>query len=340
MKMDIGLSVEGKHLPRMEEVGRVAEEIGFSGLWTSETKHDSFLPLVVAATRTQRIQLGNAVAVAFSRSPMVTAQLAWDLQDFSGGRFILGLGTQVKGHITRRFGMPWSKPAARLREYVLALRAIWRSFQTEEPMNFEGEFYTHNLMTPFFNPGPIEHPQIPVYIAGVNTRMCRVAGEVCDGFHVHSFHSPEYVRELVLPALEDGASAEGRSMNDVQLATSVFVITGKSEGERTEQREKMRAQVAFYASTPTYHTVLKVHGWEEIGDRLSVLAREKKWDEMPKLITDAMLGAFAVEGAPDEIGPALKERYEGLIDRVSLYLPFEPGENERFWKTTRKAVEG
>jgi probable F420-dependent oxidoreductase len=340
MKMDVGLSVEGKHLPRMEEVGRAAEEIGFSGLWMSETKHDSFLPLAVAATRTQSIQLGNAVAVAFSRSPMVTAQLAWDLQDFSGGRFILGLGTQVKGHITRRFGMPWSKPAARLREYVLALRGIWRSFQTEAPMNFEGEFYTHNLMTPFFNPGPIEHPQIPVYIAGVNTLMCRVAGEVCNGFHVHPFHSPEYVREVVLPAIEDGANAEGRSINDVELATSVFVITGESEGERTEQREKMRAQAAFYASTPTYHTVLNVHGWKEIGERLSVLAREKKWGEMPKLITDAMLEAFAVEGAPDEIGPALKERYEGLLDRVSLYLPFEPGKNERFWKATRKEVEG
>ena len=338
MKLDAGLAVEGKHLPGIDEVAKAAEDLGFDGLWTSETKHDSFLPLAVAATGTERLSLGNSVAIAFSRSPMVTAQLAWDLQDLSDGRFILGLGTQVKAHITRRFSMPWDKPAARLKDYVLALRAIWGSFQNEGSLKYEGEFYQHTLMTPFFNPGPIEHPGIPIYIAGVNTRLARLAGELCDGFHVHPFHTPEYVRQVVEPAVKEGAEAEGRVPSDVELATSVFVITGESGEAIEEQREKMRAQAAFYASTPTYRTVLDVHGWGEVGERLGGLAREKKWDEMPQQISDEMLHAFAVEAAPDEVGPALVERYEGLIDRVALYVPFVPGEKDEFWRKTVEAV--
>jgi probable F420-dependent oxidoreductase len=338
LKLDAGLAVEGKHLPRIDEVAKAAEDLGFAGLWTSETKHDSFLPLAVAATGTEKLSLGNSVAIAFSRSPMVTAQLAWDLQDLSDGRFILGLGTQVKAHITRRFSMPWDKPAARLRDYVLALRAIWGSFQNEGSLKYEGKFYQHTLMTPFFNPGPIDHPEIPIYIAGVNTRLARLAGELCDGFHVHPFHTPEYVRQVVEPAIAEGAGAEGRGKGDVELATSVFVITGESGQAIEEQREKMRAQAAFYASTPTYRTVLDVHGWGEVGERLGGLAREKKWDEMPKQITDEMLRAFAVEAAPDEVGPALAERYEGLIGRVALYVPFVPGEKDEFWRNTVAAV--
>jgi probable F420-dependent oxidoreductase len=338
MKLDAGLAVEGKHLPGIDDVAKAAEDLGFAGLWTSETKHDSFLPLAVAATGTEKLSLGNSVAIAFSRSPMVTAQLAWDLQDLSHGRFILGLGTQVKAHITRRFSMPWDKPAARLKDYVLALRAIWGSFQNEGSLKYEGEFYKHTLMTPFFNPGPIEHPEIPVYIAGVNTRLARLAGKLCDGFHVHPFHTPEYVRQVVEPAVKAGAEAEGRAPSDVEFATSVFVITGDSGEAIEEQREKMRAQAAFYASTPTYRTVLDVHGWGEIGERLGGLAREKKWDEMPKQITDEMLHAFAVEAAPDEVGPALVERYEGLIDRVALYVPFVPGEKDEFWRRVVEAA--
>jgi len=338
MKLDAGLAVEGKHLPGIDEVAKAAEDLGFAGLWTSETKHDSFLPLAVAATGTERLSLGNSVAIAFSRSPMVTAQLAWDLQDLSDGRFILGLGTQVKAHITRRFSMPWDKPAARLKDYVLALRAIWGSFQDEGSLKYEGEFYQHTLMTPFFNPGPIEHPEVPVYIAGVNTRLARLAGELCGGFHVHPFHTPEYVRQVVKPAIAEGVEAEGRGKGDVELATSVFVITGESSEAIEEQREKMRAQAAFYASTPTYRTVLDVHGWGEVGEKLGGLAREKKWDEMPKQITDEMLHTFAVEVAPDEVGPALVERYEGLIDRVALYVPFVPGEKDEFWRRVAEAT--
>lgn len=338
MKLDAGLAVEGKHLPGMDEVAKAAEETGFSGLWTSETKHDSFLPLAVAGNATRRIQLGNSVAIAFSRSPMVTAQLAWDLADLADGRFILGLGTQVKAHIERRFGMTWDRPVARLREYIQAMRAIWQSFQEGERLSFEGEFYRHTLMTPFFDPGPIATPEVPVYIAGVNAPLTRLAGELCDGFHVHPFHSPQYILRTVKPAISEGAQQTGRNPEDVELATSAFVITGAYTEQIEEQREKMRAQTAFYASTPTYRVVLEAHGWQDVGGRLSSLARDKRWDEMPSLITDEMLSAFVVEAAPEEIGPALVERYEGLVDRVALYLPFVPGERDEFWRAAVESV--
>jgi probable F420-dependent oxidoreductase len=330
MKIDVGLGVEGD----IHEVGRTAqaaEELGFDGFWTSETKHDSFLPLAMAASDTEKMHLGNSVAIAFSRSPMVTAQLAWDMQSLSGGRFILGLGTQVRAHIERRFSMPFDKPASRLADYIRALRAIWVAFQGDGKLDYRGEFYQHTLLSPFFNPGPIQSPEIPVYIAGVNTRLAKLAGELCDGFHVHPFHSPEYVRNTVQPAIAEGAGEAGRSPESVELATSAFVISGTAE-ETKKQREAVRQQISFYASTPTYRTVLEAHGWEEVSDKLSGMAREKRWSEMPREITDEMVSAFAVEAAPDELGAALKDRYEGLINRVALYTPFEPGKNDEFWR--------
>jgi probable F420-dependent oxidoreductase len=333
VKLDAGLGTEGNYLRKAGESARVAESLGFAGLWTSETKHDAFLPLAVAADETRRIQLGTSVAIAFSRSPMEVAQTAWDLQDLSDGRLILGLGTQVKAHIKRRFSMPWDRPVSRLREYILALRAIWDSFQSEGPLNFEGDFYSHTLMTPFFNPGPIENPEIPIHIAGVNTRLAALAGELCDGFHVHPFHSPEYVGKTVKPAIAEGAKGVGREPEEVELATSVFVITGESAAEVEEQRQKIRAQLAFYASTPTYRTVLEAHGWEGVGEQLGKLARDKHWNEMPGLVTDEMLATFAVEAAPGELGSALRERYANLIDRIALYIPFMPGEKDAFWRT-------
>ena len=339
LKLDAGLGTEGDYLRRMDRTARAAETSGFAGLWTSETKHDGFLPLAIAANATGRIELGTSVAIAFSRSPMATAQAAWDLQSLSEGRFILGLGTQVRAHVERRFSMPFDRPAARLREYVLALRAIWGSFQADGRLKFEGEFYRHTLMTPFFNSGPIEHPEIPVYIAGVNTKLARLAGELCDGFHVHPFHSPEYLRQTVKPAIAEGAEAAGRSLENVELATSVFVVSGENEKETTGQRESARAQISFYASTPTYRTVLEAHGWAEVGERLGLLARDKKWNEMPSLITDEMLEAFVVEAPPDELGPALEARYEGLTDRVALYVPFVPGERDTFWRAVLGSVD-
>src|SRR5918997_2033354 len=292
MKLDASLGTRGGYLRSAGETARAAENLGFAGLWTSETRHDAFLPLAIAANETERIELGTAVAIAFSRSPMEVAQTAWDLQDLSGGRFILGLGTQVRAHIRCRFSMPWDRPVARLREYIGAVRAIWNSFQAGEPLNFEGEFYRHTLMTPFFNPGPIEHPEIPVHIAGVNTGLASLAGEVCDGFHVHPFNSPEYLRKTVKPAIARGAQKVRRDSESVELATSVFVITGESSEEIGMQREKLRSQISFYASTSTYRTVLEVHGLEEAGERLGKLARDKKWDEMSGLVTDEMLRTF------------------------------------------------
>src|ERR671917_2585166 len=219
MKLDASLGTEGDYLKGIGRTARAAEDLGFAGLWTSETKHDAFLPLAIAANETRRMELGTSVAIAFSRSPMEVAQTAWDLQDLSDGRFVLGLGTQVKAHIRRRFSMPWDRPVARLREYIGAVRAIWDSFQTEGTLSFEGEFYRHTLMTPFFNPGPIEHPEIPIYIAGVNTGLATLAGELCDGFHVHPFHTPEYVEQVVKPAIKEGAEKENRNPEDIKLAT-------------------------------------------------------------------------------------------------------------------------
>lgn len=338
MKLDLGLGVEGKHLPRIAEVARAAEVLGFAGLFTSETKHDAFLPLVLAAEHTTAIQLGTSVAIAFGRSPMATAQTAWDLQDFSGGRLLLGLGTQVQAHIERRFGMTWDAPVPRLREYIGALRAIWHTFQTGAPLNFRGQFYRHTLMTPFFNPGPIATPDIPIAIAGVNAGLARLAGEICQGFHVHPFHSPEYLNKIIRPAIAEGAALANREAEAVELATSVFVITGRNQQAMAEQRERMRAQLAFYASTPTYRIVLEVHGWQAVGEELGQLAKRQRWHEMPSLISDDMLETFAVTAEPDEVGTAIRARYTGLIDRLALYLPFEPGQDDALWRAVLRAV--
>ena len=327
MKLDVGLRIDGKHLPSIARVAAAAEELGFAGLWSSETEHS------------RTLQLGTSVAIAFARSPMVVAQTAWDLQDYSDGRLLLGLGTQVKAHIERRFSMPWDAPVARLREYIAALRAIWQSFQTDAPLAFRGQFYQHTLITPFFNPGPIEQPDIPIAIAGVNPGLAQLAGETCQGLHVHPFHTPQYIREVVQPNVAEGASQAGRNPHEIELSTSVFVITGRNAAAIAEQRERMRAQLAFYASTPSYAVVLTVHGWDEIGAQLGQLARGQRWAEMNALISDEMLQAFSVEAAPDELGAAIHARYDGLIDRVALYLPFEPGVDDGFWRGLLAAIQ-
>ncbi|MBX7212660.1 MAG: TIGR03617 family F420-dependent LLM class oxidoreductase [Thermoflexales bacterium] len=296
-----------------------AEALGYDALWTSETQHDPFLPLALAAEHTQRIELGTAIAVAFARSPMSLASQAWDLQKMSAGRFVLGLGTQVKAHIERRFGMTWDHPAPRLREYVLAIRAIWRAWQTGEPLAFRGEFFKLTLMTPFFNPGPIPHPDIPIYIAGVNDHLCRVAGEVCEGFHVHPFHTPKYIAEVILPNIEAGLRAAGRSRDAITLASGVFVIVGDTPEARARSRESARQQISFYASTPTYHPVFELHGWGEQAQALGALAARGKWREMPALVSDEMLATFAEEGGWAELPAKLNRRYAGLLDRVMYY---------------------
>lgn len=332
MKIDARLSSEGTHASQTSQIASWAEDLGLAGLWSGENKHDPFLPLAVAAAATSRIELGTAVAIAFARSPMVTAQLAWDLQRRSGGRFLLGLGTQVKPHIERRFSVPWDRPTARLRDYVGALRAIWEAFQSGERLKYEGEFYRHTLLTPAFNPGPIEHPRIPLSIAGVNTALARMAGELCEGFHVHPFHSIPYLDQVVLPAVREGARRAGRDPAEVELSTSVFVITGEDPAERERQRAAVRSRIAFYASTPSYRVVLDAHGWTAVGEKLTQMSREGRWQEMTTLVTDEMLNAFAIDGEPQAIGSQLGKRYEGVLDRVAPFGFLEPGQSEQFWR--------
>ncbi len=330
MKIDVGVLVP--NLQEIPAIARTAEEIGFDCLWTSETQHEPFLPLAIAAEHTTRIELGTAIAVAFPRSPTVLAHIAWDLANASRGRFILGLGTQVKAHIERRFGMTWEAPAAKLREMILAMRAIWNSWQGDGRVNFRGEFYKITLMTPFFNPGAIEHPDIPVYIAGVNEHLCRVAGELCQGFHVHPFHTAKYIREIVLPSIEKGAKSANRAREDVQLSSAIFVATNDDE------REAVRQQISFYASTPTYKTVLDVHGWGEVNQKLGALAARGKWDEMPALITDDILNEVAIVAPPEKVPARIKERYTGLLDRITFYAPFTPEEAPK-WRAMVQAFK-
>lgn len=332
MLLDVTLPVDANPLPVAAELARAADVIGFDALWTPETGHNGFLPLVLAAEHTQRITLGTAVAIAFPRSPMVTAQIAWDLAAYAQGRFVLGLGTQVRAHIERRFSAQFDQPVARLRDYIGAVRAIWQSWQTGGRLNYRGEFFQHTLMTPFFSPGKIEDPNIPIYIAGVNTGLAQLAGEICDGFHAHPLNSDRYLREVLRPQLAAGAARAGRDPTACVVAGSAFVITGRDQASRERLRTFVRQQISFYGSTPTYRPVLECHGWSEIGDRLSQMAAQQRWAEMPALVSDEMLAAFAVEADPADLGAALLERYGGLLDRVALYMPFVPGQMDDFWR--------
>ncbi|MBL8046357.1 MAG: TIGR03617 family F420-dependent LLM class oxidoreductase [Anaerolineales bacterium] len=324
MKLDVAFM--SNWLGDLPALARSAEDLGFDAIWTSETQHDPFLPLALAAEHTQRVQLGTAVAIGFARSPMTLAHTAWDLAHQSRGRFILGLGTQVKAHIERRFGMSWPEsPVHKLREMILAIRAVWASWQTGERLNFRGEHFKLTLMSPFFNPGAIDHPHIPIYIAGVNTGLARLCGEVCDGFHAHPFHTAAYLKEVMKPAIEAGAASAGRT-NPIHLSASVFVITSPAE------RDFARSQVAFYASTPSYRSVLEHHGWGEIGEQLSALAARGEWGQLPTLVSDEMLNAFAVEAPLAELAEPLRARYAGVLERVTLYRPYIPKMEDAAWR--------
>lgn len=319
MKLDVRL---GGPLSQVGEAARKAESMGFDGAWTSETQHDAFLPLVLAAEHTTLLELGTSIAVAFGRSPIVTAHLAWDLAALSRGRFLLGLGTQVKGHIERRYGLTWDSPGPRLRDYIRALRAIWECWQHGTPLNYRGEFYSHTLMTPFFNPGPIAHPRIPVHIAGVQPFMCRLAGELCDGFQVHPFHSAKYLREVVLPNVEEGLKASGRTRADICLASSAFIVTGRDATQLEAARRSVKSQIGFYASTPNYRVILECHGWGQVAKDLTRRSVQRDWDGMAALVTDEMLEAFAIVGTPDEVPGKLRQRCTGVLDRLAVYDAF------------------
>ncbi|MER3522417.1 MAG: LLM class F420-dependent oxidoreductase [Acidimicrobiia bacterium] len=291
--------------------------------------------LGVAALETSKIGLGTAILVAFPRSPMITAMEAWQVQKASGGRFVLGLGTQVKGHNERRFSVPFDRPGPRLREMILALRHIWKAFQGEERLSWKGEFYRFDLITPFFNPGPIEHPTIPIYIAGVNEYMCRLAGELCEGFHVHPFHSVKYLNEVVLPAISTGLASAGRKREDIQLTAPVFVCLGRDEKEIEAAKGPVRAQIAFYGATRTYKPVFNVHGWGDATAELQRLMAEGRFAEMASVIDDEMLAVYALEATYEDLVDKLKAKYSGILDRVYLYLPLPqkmPEDLELRWR--------
>jgi probable F420-dependent oxidoreductase len=303
---------------------RRAERLGFGALWSSETKHDPFLPLAVAASATSRLELGTAIAVAFARSPMIFAHNAWDLQAASGGRFTLGLGTQVKGHNERRFSVPWEAPIPRLREVVEAIRAIWGCWQHRTPLAFKGRFYRFDLMTPFFDPGPIAHPRIPIFLAGVNPAMCRLAGEVADGLHVHSFHTAVYLRDVVRPAVEEGLRRSGRSDAGFVYRAATMAVIGDEEEPVERATAAVRQQIAFYASTRTYEPVLAAHGFADLVPHLHRRSLAGDWTGMAALISDELLDLVAVRATWATLGARLRARYDGLCDRTQIYPAHQP----------------
>ena len=325
MKFDAALPlVQLKEVPA---IAKAAQEIGFDALWTQETQHDPFLPCTLIAEHTESLNFGTAIAVSFSRSPANLAYTAWDLAAQSGGRFILGLGTQVKAHIERRFGMTWPESVTgKLREQIQVVRAFWDCWQNGTKLNFRGEHYKVTLMSPFFNPGPIENPNVPIYIAGVNTHLAKLAGELCEGFHVHPFHSLRYLREVIIPAIEEGAQKGERKRQDVSVSVTAFIATSP------EEEAFARMQIAFYASTPSYRAVMDLHGWGDTAEKLSGFAAKGEWAEMPMLITDEMLNEFCLMTTEANLAADLKARYEGLADRLTLYTPFVPGEKDGWWK--------
>jgi probable F420-dependent oxidoreductase len=320
MKIDASLMFDPL---RNGEMAAELEELGFDGVYSFEGQHDAFMSLATAASNTRRMDLMTSVAIAFARNPMNIAYLANDLQMMSAGRFVLGLGTQVKAHVERRFSMPWSRPAARMRETVHAIRAIWDSWENGERLKFEGEFYNHTLMPPTFSPGKNAHGAPPIYIAGVGPLMTQVAAEVGDGYFVHPFHTRESFDKLSKPALTRGLEKSGRTWKDLTVSAQVVTATGENEESLEKALFSARSQIAFYASTPAYKPVLEVHGWDDLQPRLQSMSREGKWLEMAGLINDEMLHAFAVIGSVQEVAQQLVERCGEDMDRISpvIYQP-------------------
>lgn len=314
MKVDAALT----DFATPDATARRLEDLGYDGAFTFEGPHDPFFPLVLASRTTERLELYTAIAIAFARNPMLLAHIGWDLQALSGGRFLLGLGTQIRPHIEKRFGMPWSAPAARLREMVLAIRAIWRCWAEGGRLDFRGEIYRHTLMTPMFSPGPNPHGDPPILLAGVGPRMTEVAGEVADGFLVHPLHTPRSVAEVTLPALERGLARAGRERSDLQLSFQVMIASGASDEETENVRRMTRQQIAFYGSTPAYKVVLDAHGWGDLQPELNALSKRGQWGEMAGLVSDEILETIAVCAPLSEVARRVRERCGDAADRVSL----------------------
>lgn len=301
---------------------RKLEQLGYAGGFTFDGPHDPFLPLLAAASATEKLELSTAIAVAFARSPMLLAQLAWDLHLASQGRFTLGLGSQIKAHIERRFSMPWGQPAARMRELVLAIRAIWACWQDGEKLAFTGQFYTHTLMPPLLSPGPNPFGKPKIYLAGVGPGMTEVAGEVGDGFIVHPLNSNKSLQNLTLPALSAGRKKIGKTLEDFELSCQIMVAAGNTEDELNTAVATIRGQIAFYASTPAYKVILDCHGWGDLQLELQRMTRENRWDLMNSLVNDEMLNTFAVVGHTSEIAEKIRARVGNTFDRISLVTPY------------------
>jgi len=325
MKVDGGIGFDPTGIAA---AARSAEETGYDGVWSAETGHDPFLPLAIAAASTEHLELGTGIAVAFARNPMNLAMMANDIHGLSRGRFILGMGSQIKPHITKRYSMPWSHPAPRMRELILAIRAIWECWATGGKLEFRGEFYTHTLMTPFFNPGPNPFGNPRILLAAVGPLMTEVAGEAGDGLLVHGFTTERYLREVSLPALERGAAKAGKTRADLTVSYPGFVVTGANEADMAEAARAVKAQIAFYGSTPAYRGVLELHGWGDLHPELNTLSKRGEWVKMGELIDDEVLDAFAVVAPLDEVPARVLARYGDVVDRFSFYAPYrvEPGQ--------------
>ncbi len=323
LKLDGGIP---NRLAEAADAAGALEDQGYDGGWTAETSHDPFLPLLLAAEHTSRLEIGTNIAVAFARNPMIVANLGWDLQGYSKGRFILGLGTQIQPHIEKRFSMPWSHPARRMREFVSALRAIWSAWTDGTKLRFEGDFYTHKIMTPMFTPEPHPYSVPKVFLAAVGEAMTEMCGEVADGHLGHPMVSKRYLDEVTVPALLRGMGRSGRSRGDFQVSAEVMVATGETEAELATATAAVRKQIAFYGSTPAYRRVLDVHGWGDLQADLHRLSLAGEWDAMASLIDDELLSAFAVVGPVDTVAAALRDRCEGSVDRVlPIFFTASPG---------------
>jgi probable F420-dependent oxidoreductase len=332
VKIDGGLGFDAADAAQGAK--RVEDE-GFDGLWCAETGHDPFLALVLAAEHTERIELGTGIAVAFARNPMSTAMLANDLQAYSKGRFLLGLGSQIKPHIEKRFSMPWSHPAPRMREFISAMRAIWSAWHEGTKLAFRGDFYTHTLMPPFFNAGPNPYGAPKVFLAAVGEKMTEVAGEVADGLLAHGFTTARYMREVTMPALERGLARAGRSRQGFEVSYPAMIVTGTSDEEVEQAERAVRAQLAFYGSTPAYRPVLELHGWGELQSELNAMSKRGEWAAMGELLPGELVEAFAVVAAPDKVPALLAERYGGMVTRMSFYAPYRMDPD-----MTRGLIEG
>ncbi len=314
--MDVGAGLTND-LKTAGERARQLEHLGYDIASTGETQHDPFLPLLIGMEHTERMHF-SSLAIAFPRSPYVTANMAWDMQKFSDGRFVLGLGTQVKGHNERRFSVPWVAPGPHMRDYVNMVRAVWDSWQNGTKPNFESENYQYKLTSPFFNPGPIEHPKIPIVIAAVNPFNARLAGEVCDGIAIHGFSTFKYIKEVLIPAVHEGARRAGKQPKDLQIRGGGFIVTGRNEQEVAAAKERSRRQISFYASTRSYGRVMSTHGWDDEAAQLHRLSVEGKWDDMVGVITDDMMEEFCVIGTWDELPAKMREKYAGINTQISF----------------------